>query len=73
MPVEAQTNELSFAGPIIDKYDESEWQIIDDGLSDRSRHPDKLAFGRLAYGSGCDRERLHFRPASMSFDVSHID
>src|SRR5262245_44052425 len=63
---------IDFARPIINNYDESEWQIIDYGLSDLSGYPDKLAFGRLTYGPRCDREGLHSRAASTSLDVSHI-
>src|SRR5262245_45357487 len=63
---------IDFTRPIINNYDESEWQIIDYRLSDRSGYPDKLAFGRRAYGPRCDRERLHSRAASTSLDVSHI-
>src|SRR5262245_3213140 len=64
---------LNVAGPIIDGDGESEWQDIDDGLCDRSRDRHELAFGRLAHSACGDRERPHFRPASVRFDVRHAD
>ena len=47
---------MNFAGTIIDEDDESEWQIINDGLSDRPSDRDKLAFGVFTYVAGCDRQ-----------------
>jgi hypothetical protein len=45
---------------------------FDYGLSDRAGYPDKLALRRLTYGARSNRQRLHFRAASMSLDAGHI-
>jgi hypothetical protein len=64
---------VNFAGAVIDEDDETEWQIIDDRLSNRPCDCDKLAFGVFTNVSSRYRKRLHFRATPMSFDVSHIN
>jgi hypothetical protein len=40
---------MNFAGAIVDKDDESKWQIVNDRLSDCSSDRNKLAFSVFAY------------------------
>src|SRR5690348_1940601 len=58
---------MNVAGSVIDRDGESEWQVITDGLCDRSRERHELAFRRLAHGACGDRKRLHCRPAPVRF------
>ena len=64
---------MNFARSIVDEDDEPEWQVVDDGPGDRSPDSDELAFGGFAHGSCGNRERVHFRPAPVRFDVRQID
>ena len=56
---------MNFAGVVIDEDDESEWQIIDDRLSDCSSDGDKLAFRVFAYVAGFNRKWPHFRTTGL--------
>src|SRR5262245_42808960 len=60
--------DVDFARTIVDHDDEPERQIVNDGLSDRSRNPDDAAFAPFTHVAGCDWNWLHFRSTSMSFD-----
>ncbi len=63
---------MNFAGAIVNKDDESEWQIVNNRLSDRSSDRDELAFSVFAHVAGFDRKRLHFWTTAMRFDCGHI-
>ena len=54
---------MNFAGAIVNEDDESEWQIINDRLSDCSSDRYKLPFRAFAYVAGCNRKRPHLRTA----------
>lgn len=64
---------MNFAGTIIDEDDETEWQIVDDRLSDRPRDRYELTFRVFTNVTRCNWKRLHFWTTPMSFDFSHIN
>ena len=64
---------IDVARAVVNDDDESERQIIDDGLTDRSRDTNDRAFRRFTYISGRDRQRLHFWATPVSFSLRDVD
>lgn len=64
---------MNFSGTVVDEADETEWQIIDDWLSDRPSDRDDLAFSGFTDGAGRDRKRLHFWTTPMNLHFGYIN
>ena len=64
---------MNFAGAVVDKDDETEGQIVDDGLRDGAGYRDELTFSSFTDAARRDRKWLHFRAATVSLNVGHVD